>query len=209
MSQSKQGVEMLRSDDAMPCIARIWDVLSVCCGCIVRCDGNAGEAAIAKHFLRTKGSAVLVACIANLLSVLANISLDQSGCLRVAALISPHSIIDCLALEQLLWSDASSEISSENHGDIVLAILKCVSSSSNVCTVASQASVLLTNLCLNKTAASVYCFFSPLLVTLDQARKSLNDAGANPQMPVLFSCSHQYPTPSFQLAHFSSILVTF
>jgi hypothetical protein len=180
MSQSKQGGELLRTEDAMPCVARIWDVLSTCCGCIVRGEGSVGEIAVTQHAVRVKGTAVLVACIANILGVLANIALDQSGCIRICGLISPTAIMDCLALEQLLWSEAHAQISSHPNADILLAILKCASSSSNACTVASQASVLLTNISLTKTAASVYCTFSSLLVCLDQSRKSLNDAGANP-----------------------------
>lgn len=179
MSQSKQGVALLRSDDSMPCIARVWDVLSACCGCIVRGEGSAGDTNIMQHVVRIKGTSVLVACLANILGLLANIALDQSGCVRVAGLISPQAVLDCLLLEQLLWSDAAAEISSHSNADILLAMLKCASSSSNGCTVASQASALLTNICLNKTASSVYCTYTPLLVALDQARKSLNDAGAN------------------------------
>lgn len=182
MSQSKQGVDLLRSDDSISCVARVWDVLSVLCGCVVRGDGSIATAAVSQHLLRMKGTAIVVACVANILSLLANIALEQSGCVRVAGLVSPQAIVDCLELERSLWNDAvsevnSSEMASHPNADILPAMLKCASSSSNACTVASQASALLANICLNKTASSVYCSNAPLLTALELARKSLNDAG--------------------------------
>jgi hypothetical protein len=182
MSQSKQGADLLRSDDSMLCIARVWDVLSLLCGCVVRGEGSMATAAITQYLLRMKGTAIMVACVANILSLLANIALEQSGCVRVAGLVSPQALLDCLALERSLWNDAvaevnSSEMASHPNADILLAILKCASSSSNACTLCSQASVLLTNICLNKTASSVYCWNVPLLDALELARKNLNDAG--------------------------------
>jgi len=77
LSQCKQGVDVLRCDDSMLCVARVWDVLSACCGCIVRGDGGSGAAAVSQHLVRVKGTAVLVACLANVLGMLANIALEQ------------------------------------------------------------------------------------------------------------------------------------
>jgi hypothetical protein len=181
-SQSKQGLNLLKSNESMQCIARIWDTLSAGCSCIVVGEGSTGAVAITQYVVRTKGTSVLVACIANILGLLANIALEQSGCIQVASLVSPHAIIHCFALEQALWSDAakdisSSEMASHPNADILPAMLTCASSSSNACTLASQASALIANLCLNKTAASVYCTHAPLYVALDRARKSLNDSG--------------------------------
>ncbi len=186
MSQIKQGVDLLRSDDSMSCIARVWDALNVFCACVVRREGSTVTVAITQHLMRMKGTAVVVACIANILGMLANIALDQSGCVRVSGIVSPQAILDCLALELSLWNGAiseinSSEISSHPNADILPAMLICASSSSNACTVASQASALLTNMSLNKTACSAYCTHAPLLVALEQARKTINDAGARHQ----------------------------
>ena len=77
MSQCKQGMDVLRSDDSMLCVARVWDVLSACCGCIVRGEGGVGTASISQHLVSLKGTAVLVACMANILGTLANIALEQ------------------------------------------------------------------------------------------------------------------------------------
>lgn len=181
-SQSKQGADLLRSNESMRCIARVWDVLSAGCSCVVVGEGSASMVTVTQYLLRTKGASVLVACIANVFGLLANIALEQSGCVQVAGLVSPHSIVHCFALEHALWTDAakdisSSEMSSHPNADILPAMLTCASSSSNACTLASQASALLTNLCLNKTASSVYCTHAPLYVALDRARKSLNDSG--------------------------------
>jgi hypothetical protein len=216
LSQCKQGVEMLRSDDSMSCIARVWDVLCIFCSCIVRGEGSEAAVAIAHHLLRVKGTAVVVACIANILGTLANIALEQSGCIRVAGLVSPHTILNCLEIERSLWSSSvseinSSEMSSHPNADILPAMLMCASSSSNSCTIAGQASALLTNICLNKTASSVYCTCVPLLVALDQARKSLNDAGRNRFHSQITKTKYVLlliPTFLFQLARFFSIRVT-
>ena len=195
MSQIKQGVDLLRSDDAMSCIARVWDVLNVFCACVVRGEGSAVTSAITQHLMRMKGSAVIVACMANMLGTLANIALEQSGCVRVSGIVSPQAILDCLSLELSLWNSAiseinSSEMSSHPNADILPAMLTCASSSSNACTVASQASALLTNMSLNKTASSVYCTHAPLLVALEQARKTINDAGTRNQSDLLYVNHH-------------------
>ena len=116
----------------------------------------------------------------------------QGGCVRVAGLVSPQAILDCLTLERSLWTNAasdiaSSEMSSHPNSDILPAMLMCASSSSNACTVTSQASALLTNISLNKTASSVYCSYPPLLAALENARKSLNDSGKSLYIPTLQS----------------------
>jgi len=118
----------------------------------------------------------------------------QGGCVRVAGLVSPQAILDCLTLERSLWTNAasdiaSSEMSSHPNSDILPAMLMCASSSSNACTVTSQASALLTNISLNKTASSVYCSYPPLLAALENARKSLNDSGKSLYIPILQSVS--------------------
>lgn len=192
---------MLSSEESLPCIARVWDVLSACCACITRGEGNSATSTVVNELVRLKGAAVVVACAANLLGILANISLEQSGCLIVAGIVSPQGVLDCLTLERSFWSSVESEIRSSQfsthpHADIFLSMLICAGSSSNSCTVACQASALLTNLCLNKTAASAYCSYAPLLLALDMARKSINDAGTHCSVVLYLPVAH--PTRLFQ-----------